>query len=347
MIDDNETVAAVPPQPAEGPARAVWTQLPAEAPWCPPEWAEHLRAVAPAFVAPEGDQGEESTASSIGDAAGWTLASVSRRGRLHAHRGEHREDAAAMLAHPTGWCAAVADGAGSAEYSRIGAALAVHAATTACTSSLRNSASDSGPGAAIQQSATMDTALRAAADAAQRTMADFADRAGIALRVLRTTLLVAVVHGDVLGVLHVGDGAVAFLHADGTATLPTQGHGGDFSGEVAHFLPDDGAHAQLVSSATVSVASNVVGVLLATDGVEDPWYPMSRTAPALFTQLANGVTDDNAAASGVTQPMRGPVLGAPDPLAGLGKWLRFEKRGENDDRTLCVAHRSELAWPSA
>jgi hypothetical protein len=32
------------------------------------------------------------------------------------------------------------------------------------------------------------------------------------------------------------------------------------------------------------------------------------------------------------------VLQATDPGQALAEWLTFEKRGENDDRTLCVVH---------
>jgi hypothetical protein len=31
------------------------------------------------------------------------------------------------------------------------------------------------------------------------------------------------------------------------------------------------------------------------------------------------------------------VLRAADPVQSLADWLAFEKRGENDDRTLCLA----------
>jgi hypothetical protein len=36
------------------------------------------------------------------------------------------------------------------------------------------------------------------------------------------------------------------------------------------------------------------------------------------------------------------VLGAADPVHALAEWLAFEKRGENDDRTLCLAYTPAL-----
>jgi hypothetical protein len=281
----------------------------------------------------EGVAAELATSASPTTAA-WQLTAATRRGRLHAHRSEHREDAAAVHTGDAGWIAAVADGAGSAPFSRIGSALAVHAAS-------RDGL------AALQRGAALERALHDAASAAQHAMASFAERAGTPGKTLRTTLIVAAAWGDRIGVMHVGDGAAVFLHRDGRASLPTAGHAGEFSGEVAHFLPDDGALAQLQESVYTAPLHDVSGVLLATDGVEDPWYPMTRTAPALFTQLVQGVRDANAMAGGVMQPLRGPVLAATDRAAALGAWLAFEKRGENDDRTLFVATRRDAPWPSS
>ncbi len=251
------------------------------------------------------------------------------------------------------WWAAVADGAGSAPYSRIGSALAVHAATRACESAL--SAGAAGARAIGTDSNQTDAVLREAASAAQRTLSDFAARAGLAKRDLRTTLLVALCTDTEIGVMHVGDGGTVLYGTDGSATLPTAGHAGDFSGEVAHFLPDDGALEMLVASVHVtpvrtsagSTSSELTGVLLVTDGIEDPWYPLTRTSVPLFTQLSHGITDMNADASGVNQPMRGPVLTGDAPGVALGTWLGFEKRGENDDRTIFAAVRRDVAWPSA
>ena len=84
-------------------------------------------------------------------------------------------------------------------------------------------------------------------------------------------------------------------------------------------------------------------VTVATDGVEDPWYPFTRHAGPLYTQLLHGV-GDTVSAGGVTSSHRAPVLTAPDPVHALIEWLAFEKRGENDDRTLCVIRQDGVAW---
>lgn len=318
----------------DAPVRATWTVQPPAGPWCPPEWLQHLRQVAPGFVPPDADAGQDDAATLAMTQETWQLVAASRRGRLHAHRGEHREDAAAVqLLHGGGWCAAVADGAGSAEQSRIGAALAVFTATNSCNSVFAHAA------AAVP----LDGLLNVLAGAAHEALAMFAELAGIPRRALRTTLLLAVCRNDTLCFAHVGDGGVVLLHTSGEVSVPTTGHAGEFSGEVAHFLPDDGAVEAMMASVTLRPAHDVAGVLLATDGVEDPWYPLTRTAPALFAQLVDGVSDENATGAGVTQTMRGAVLASAQPADAIARWLAFEKRGENDDRTLFVAVRRSKA----
>ena len=41
------------------------------------------------------------------------------------------------------------------------------------------------------------------------------------------------------------------------------------------------------------------------------------------------------------QKVHGPILGTLTDLVALQAWLDFEKRGENDDRTVLVLHRQQ------
>ncbi len=307
------------------------------APWCPDEWRAHLDAIAPGLFA-SGTAAAIDEATGVGLRAGpWSLVLASRRGRLHAHRGDHREDAGHLVHFAEGWCAAVADGAGSATYSRIGSAIATFSVTHALRDTLQHGAA---PAEALEP------ALRQAARAANDAQREFAARAGLALRDLRTTLLVAALHRGRLGVMQVGDGAMAVIHTDATVSHPHAAATGDYSGEVAHFLPDDGALDVLLSSITTMTATNVAAVLLATDGVEDPWYPFTRWARPLVVSLAHGTPgpgDGDAVLPASLVPSHpASVLAAADPVHALAEWLAFEKRGENDDRTLCLAYTPAL-----
>ncbi len=293
-----------------------------------------LRAIVPEWPAhplPDAPDGPTDAAGTTLVTSSWLAVGASRRGRLHAHRGDHREDAIGLRRTSTGWCGAVADGAGSAAFSRVGAAVATH---TFCATF----AAGTGP-------------LRARASAsAQATFAvlrEIATRCDVAPRVLRTTLLVVAVDGDELLTMQVGDGGVVILADDGTASAPHVGDAGEFSGEVTHFLPDDGSLERLELSAHVSSCGDARAVLLTSDGIEDAWYPLIRRAPLLVSTLEHGVTDDVAAdilsTAGVHMAFRGPVLHATDRAVALAQWMTFEKRGENDDRTLLVA--SQIRQP--
>lgn len=309
----------------------MWTSAPPTTAWCPDEWREHLEAVAPGLVVPTSDQDSDAIGEQLA-ADQWQLLLVSRRGRVHAHRGEHREDAGSITATPHGWCAAVADGAGSAPYSRLGAAIATQVFTHSMQAALGPDTSTS----AATANDILANAMQHAATASNAAMRDFAERTGLAHRDLRTTLLAATLHSDTLALMQVGDGAMSLRHADGRMSHPHTAATGDYSGEVAYFLPDDGALEQLQQSLVLQPRADCVGLVLATDGVEDPWYPFTRHAGTLFSQLARGSSDADALPTGLTSAWHEPVLSAPDRVQALTAWLGFEKRGENDDRTLCV-----------
>jgi serine/threonine protein phosphatase PrpC len=252
---------------------------------------------------------------------GGRLLVASRRGRLHAHRGDHREDAMAWRTGGDGWCVAVADGAGSAVYSRVGAHVA---AQVVVHEALR----------ALRHGHALSAALSTAADAVQAALDTLAAQAPCAPRDLRTTLLVAVGTGERLALMQVGDGAIVCEGPTPPFRQPIAPHSGTYSGEVAHFLPDAGAVDALRASILELEAGAAHTVLLATDGVEDPWYPLARHAPALLASLAGEAAPmpEGLLLAGTAAPLR-VADGAGDALL---QWLAFEKRGENDDRTLAV-----------
>ncbi|MBY0489452.1 MAG: protein phosphatase 2C domain-containing protein [Gemmatimonadaceae bacterium] len=329
-------VAAASAAP-EAPPRAVWALNTPEAPWCPKEWTAWLEAAAPGLRARHDATAERHGTAPLAEAVGsalrtegWSLVLASRRGRVHAHRGEHREDAGTLLRFSGGFVAAVADGAGSAPWSRLGSAIATDVVTHALREALHHG---SAPAEALSG------ALVTAAAQVNEAMRRFAEQAGLPHKALRCTLLVIAVHAHQLGVLQVGDGAMALRRHDGTLVHPHAAATGDFSGEVAHFLPDEGALAVLQQSVAVYDAREISAALLATDGVEDPWYPFTRHAGSLFDVLQHGSHSAAVLPAGLTLSWPDSVTAAPDPVHALAEWLAFEKRGENDDRTLCLIER--------
>jgi hypothetical protein len=312
------------------PPRATWTTRDVEVPWCPPEWIAALDTIAPGLSRERLADDTESVGQQL-LTDGWSLLFGSRRGRLHAHRGDHGEDAGAVATIADGWVAAVADGAGSAPWSRLGSALAVHLIIRSVADALTVPRETHG--------SPLAAAMRDAAAATQHRLAEFATAVGIAPREMRTTLIVVCCKHREIGVMQVGDGAVALRHRNGTMQHPLAAATGDFSGEVAFFLPDDGALEQLQGSITILPEAEVESVVLATDGVDDPWYPFTRYAGVLIDVLRRGIIDDAVLPPGFSASRRDSVTNAIDPATALLDWLRFEKRGENDDRTLCLIER--------
>jgi hypothetical protein len=278
------------------------------------------------------------TASTLlGWRAGWSLVGASRRGRLHAHRGEYREDAFRIETGEQFFVLVAADGAGSCRLSRIGSEFACAAVTRRVRAALTGAAAPSGEAAAVH--GWLAALAGGAIETAVADVAELARVASVDPRELRTTLLAAIWFtspaGEILVASQVGDGFVAVRRRDGRVERLGAGDVSEYSGEVSCFVPDVGASSR-AGAVTVIDGADVSAVLLGTDGVEDPFYPIERHGSLLCTQFADGVSAP--AQHFQRQETQGPVF-APDGDQQLVRWLGFERRGENDDRTLLAAWR--------
>jgi hypothetical protein len=140
----------------------------------------------------------------------------------------------------------------------------------------------------------------------------------------------------------VGDGFIAAVNDQGIATRYAASDSGAFSGEVGCFIPDDSAPSKAADSVGVIEASDLESLILCSDGVEDPFYPVGKKAARIFRQLYQGVRAPLE--DFVFQPVHGPIIGAAKAKEHLGKWLSFVKKGENDDRTILVLHRNPSSF---
>jgi hypothetical protein len=325
--------AAEPPLPKP----ATWTVKAPTAPWCPPAHREAILGVLPPAVATRfaarcdrtvGHDGllAEEVAQGDGahaEAGAWSVVGASRRGRRHAHGGDWNEDA--YLAHlgASRGVLVVADGAGSATWSRLGSAIAVDMVAQALID------------APALHAEAMNDALAAAVDALTRA----ATAMDVAPRLLRTTILAAAweptANGHRLVTTQVGDGSLVLAHSDGRIHRPAAGDGGEWSGEVHCFLPDPETMTRARAATVEHDVPDLAALLLVTDGIDDAFYPFAKHAPAILGQLLHGA---NAPLTGLASQATTPaLLASPAPDATLHDWLGFEKRGENDDRTLAVA----------
>ena len=271
---------------------------------------------------------------------GWRAAGASRRGRMHANGGTHREDALACDAHDRATVLCVSDGAGSCQHSRIGSHVAAQrvvefllAATAAVDPAIAADATK------LKEllSARVTEAVLCATDA----LLDLAKQSGCAPKDFRCTLLTALHYRgaahELLLTNQIGDGAICLLRKDKSTARLGASDSGTHSGEVSCFVPDDCARVKAKAVECVTPVEPIECVLLCSDGIEDPFYPLEKQAGAIFQQFYTGVT--------APLPDFKAQLPQPAPLLqesaawGLAQWLEFEKRGENDDRTVAVLHR--------
>lgn len=318
----------------KAPKVAQWEDKPADpALWCPPELTQHL------WYATDYEYLDVVLANEPGP-GDWRIVAIGARGRSHAHVGSYREDAFQIYTDRER-CAVmcVSDGAGSAKMSRIasetlcryvsndlGARIHTHADEWA---GLEEDALQQELGRLIQESCREGfETLRGIAAAGSYTIRDF-----------YCTFLLAVLfesdHGTTILTLQVGDGFVATEHLDGSAKRWGEGDSGEYSGQVSCFAPDDKAYTKLERPMVVA-AETVTGLLLGSDGIEDPFFPIETTAGTICNQLRYGVP---TSLEHFKQLPSNPVIGPDGDAEEFRKWIQFEKRGENDDRTLLVLWR--------
>lgn len=300
-------------------APATWQQREADAHWCPESlWPlldadfRHRAAAEPRTIAER--------------AAHWQVLGASVRGKSHGHRGEHRDDALAMLAHDDLLLLAVADGAGSSALSRVGAAVT---AELVVSQTMARYVADKTNGSAVSR---LGTAMAHAVYDAALRLHELAAAAELSPSALRTTVIVVAVLGDLMLVSQVGDGAVLIQTRDGSVQRVGAMRETAWAGEVTCFVPDACAMTQAAALRQVN-AADVTLVALMTDGIDDPFHPLEQSGTALVAQWRDGTTLPIGTAK---QPTSGPVLGDADALL---HWMTFEQRGEVDDRTLLLAWR--------
>ena len=279
------------------------------------------------------------------DADGARLIAASQRGRSHAHKGTCRDDDF-FIGTSNGWrIGIVADGAGSAKFSRRGAQLAASEAGKFLTDKLAEDSELLAMAQAVAEGhAEASEKLRRelynfvghAAHTALKALKNETDATAtpaVDLRDLNTTLLIAISRpmGDhtIVGTWTVGDGAVGILSGGGSVELGGVPDGGEFSGGT-RFL----AHAyvepqELLNRTRAFVLQAVEAIVLMTDGVSDPMFKNDRALESreAWDALLSRISDE------AQFDLRTPGLEQGAEVRLL-EWLNFWVTGEHDDRTL-------------
>jgi hypothetical protein len=164
----------------------------------------------------------------------WRVVAAAVTGESHLRNGLPCQDYQASLLVPSGeWQAlliALADGAGSAEYSDLGARLAVEAALQV----LENSLTSSDP-----NHLDFESCMRAAFESAQQALFEVAEGDGIPLRSLATTLTCVAAADGFLTVGQLGDGSVVVQTSEDELVAVTQPQRGEYANETFFLVQED------------------------------------------------------------------------------------------------------------
>ena len=277
------------------------------------------------------------------------IVAASQRGRSHAHKGTCRDDDF-FIDTCNGWqIAIVADGAGSARYSREGARRAAQAAGNFIINALANdsalllAADDVIAAPSAEERSRKQDALKSgfysvvghAAHDALKTLSVLASEGGpdglsVGLPDLNTTLLIAVrkqhAGKHIIGSYTIGDGAIGIL-AGSDVHLGGKPDGGEFSGGTRFLAAAYVQQDQLWERTRAFVLDEAQSIVLLTDGVSDPKFK------------SDNALEERSAWDALMEEVIGHT-GFPAVEENLAEklvdWLNFWVPGEHDDRTIAI-----------
>ncbi|EXB47411.1 phosphatase 2C family protein [Acinetobacter baumannii 146457] len=271
----------------------------------------------------------------------FNLAACSQRGRSHEHAGTFRDDdfLIARVAETDWSVLIVADGAGSASYSRQGSLLAVQSVAKTLTDYLEQHhphldslllqwqvGSDDEMTKSVAQQIYKDfhDTFYKTAQVAIETIEQEANLKQVAAKAYATTLLVAVVkqceQKTFISTFWIGDGAIA-VYAKDKVRLMGKPDGGEFAGQT-RFLDRSFAQ-QFASRVNIGYYDDCEAVILMTDGISDPRFETDAG-------LAN-----HEKWQALWQEIE-PQLQQLHPDQALLEWSKFFSAGHHDDRTLAI-----------
>lgn len=291
---------------------------------------------------------QDNVAQELREESGWNFVGASRRGRSHAHTGKCRDDDFALLGnHPQQWhVLAVSDGAGSSEYSREGARIAVQIASQELAAKLteHNEAlleavtawEESGQQEAlVKLKQRLYTIFSAAVYTATNTIHQTSKKEECAFREFYATLLLTA-HREINGKHFVvgywiGDGGLALYQQNGQTTLLGQADSGEYAGQTRFLDPAACKGEDIMERIHFTFVDSMTALVLLTDGVTDPIFETERNLESQehwdrFWQ----------------EQIQDKLSPEPDETAAnLLDWLAFWSPGNHDDRTLALLYKEK------
>ena len=271
---------------------------------------------------------------------------ASKRGRSHAQEGKPRDDHFKVSHNgENGWYVLiVADGAGSAKYSRKGSKIACDIAEDYCKTQIAERAetfekcvadyANESSKENLQRVASFlrEIIVRAAFEAHKAIKTFVSQCENAVVKDFSTTLLIAVCKrfdfGWFVASFGVGDGAIAIYDKGAEKVrLLNVPDGGEYAGQT-RFLTMDSIFTDR-NRILFSIVPDFTALMLMSDGISDPWFETDANLAkkekwdALWEDLNKHVefTDDNKKSK-----------------SQLLSWLDFWSPGNHDDRTIAILY---------
>lgn len=274
------------------------------------------------------------------------LVAASQRGRSHAHEGTPRDDDFSIsFDENTQWYTLiVADGAGSAKYSRRGSQLACETVADVCKKQLihldkalyeliKEYNKDKDETSRKKVGDKIYEILGAAAFKAYKRIEEEAVSSSSQLKDFSTTLIAAICKkfkfGWFVASFWVGDGGIAIYNKD-TQFLKVMGDsdGGEFAGQTRFLtMPEIMKPEEIYRRLRFDIVDDFTSLILMTDGVTDPKF--ETDANLLRIERWNDLWEDINSQVTLTEDNDDIA----DQLLG---WLDFWSPGNHDDRTIAI-----------
>ena len=283
------------------------------------------------------------------------IVAASKRGRSHAQDGKPRDDYYKLKHLNNGWyIMAVADGAGSAKYSRKGSEIACEESVNHCIIQLEdckdfeesiilynNRQEDSENGARKALGDYIYRIVGTAAFKAHKAINSEAATLNIPSKQYNTTLLLTICKkfdfGWFIGSFWVGDGAICLYNKDAhSAKILGIPDGGDYAG-MTRFLtmPEIFQDATaLYQRLRFEIVEDFTALFLMTDGVSDPKFETDANLnkPTKWDELWNDLQENGVDLSDDNENAKNQLL----------DWLDFWSPGNHDDRTIAILYEGEV-----
>lgn len=285
------------------------------------------------------------------------IVAASQRGRSHAQEGKARDDHFSLFhCEESDWyIIAVADGAGSAKYSRKGSEVACKTVVNHCKDLLVDNPdfeeairsfnavpTDTGK-RSILTNMVHEIVLKGAKKAHDRINEVANSEEGLKPKDFATTLIFAICKkydfGWFIASFWVGDGAMClFDEKNKTAKLLGTPDEGEFSGQTRFLtMPDIFRTADVYNRLRMAIVPDFTALFLMTDGISDPMFETDKNLndyskwEEFYHKLRNGFPDDEIGGVDLTDDNEE----AKDQLL---HWLDFWSPGNHDDRTIAILY---------